>query len=296
MPRRTRYHHLEGQTEYYPFGARAQLRRRQRRRRLFWAVALVLVCLLIAAFYIRQVVFRGGTPTRPSEEHPFPEAVLVEPLGFEQTNGGISPEDEVAVQDDPNAPLLLPRYIGLHTRNKDMIGWLSIPACNIDTPVMQTPGNNEKYIYLGFDKHYSASGTPFMDVRCSVTKPTANWMIYGHNIAPGVMFTDLLKYRDEEFYRENPTFSFDTIYEEGSWQIIAAFNAVVSMEQDFQYYAFFDAEDEERWEDFLQNCKAASLYDTGVTAEYGDQLITLSTCGKSTPTHERFAIIAKRIN
>lgn len=295
MRRRTRYRHLEGQTEYYPFAARAQLRRRQRQRRLIWAISLGLVCLLLVAFYLRQVVFRGGTPTRPLEEHPFPEAVLVEPEGFDLPDG-IPPEEEVAVQDDPNAPLLLPRYIGLHARNKDMIGWLSIPACNIDTPVMQTPGNNEKYIYLGFDKHYSASGTPFMDVRCSVTKPTANWMIYGHNIASGVMFTDLLKYRDEKFYRENPTFSFDTIYKEGTWEIIAVFNAVVSMDQDFQYYAFFDAEDQNQWEDFLQNCMAISLYDTGVIANYGDQLLTLSTCGKSTPTNERFAIVAKRID
>lgn len=294
MPRKTHYRHLEGRTEYYPFGARAQLRRRQRRRRLLWGIAIGLILLLIAAFLIRQLVFRGGAPTRPSAEHPFPEAVLVEPEGFDREDD-IDPEDEVAVQDDPNAPLLLPRYIGLHARNKDMIGWLSIPACNIDTPVMQTPGNNEKYIFLGFDKHYSASGTPFMDVRCSVTKPTANWMIYGHNIAPGIMFTDLLKYRDEEFYRENPTFSFDTIYEEGTWEIIAAFDAVVSMDQNFQYYAFFDAENLSQWETFMQNCKAASLYDTGVTAFFGDQLLTLSTCGKSTPTDERFAIVAKRI-
>ena len=37
-----------------------------------------------------------------------------------------------------------------------------------------------------------------------------------------------------------------------------------------------------------------SLYDTGVTAKYGDQLLTLSTCNGSTST-ARFVVVAKRI-
>ena len=35
------------------------------------------------------------------------------------------------------------------------------------------------------------------------------------------------------------------------------------------------------------------LYDTGVEAQYGDQLLTLSTCGDT--NEDRLAVIAKRI-
>ena len=41
---------------------------------------------------------------------------------------------------------------------------------------------------------------------------------------------------------------------------------------------------------------ALSLYDTGVDPEYGQQLLTLSTCGTATIyTDERLAVLAVRV-
>ena len=37
-----------------------------------------------------------------------------------------------------------------------------------------------------------------------------------------------------------------------------------------------------------------SFYDTGVTAEYGDQLLTLSTCDYQ-ETDGRFVVVAKKV-
>ena len=53
-------------------------------------------------------------------------------------------------------------------------------------------------------------------------------------------------------------------------------------------------EDDDLKEEFLEECQKRSLYDTGITAEYGDELLTLSTCEYS---HEngRFVAVAKRI-
>lgn len=42
----------------------------------------------------------------------------------------------------------------------------------------------------------------------------------------------------------------------------------------------------------IAKCKELALYDTGVTAEYGDQLITLSTCEYSR-TNGRMVVVAK---
>lgn len=52
--------------------------------------------------------------------------------------------------------------------------------------------------------------------------------------------------------------------------------------------------DEVDFEEYLKECRKRSLYDTGITAEYGDVLLTLSTCEYS---HEngRFVVVAKRI-
>lgn len=60
----------------------------------------------------------------------------------------------------------------------------------------------------------------------------------------------------------------------------------------FKYYHFVRAEQEEDFDEFIAKCKELALYDTGVTAEYGDQLITLSTCEYSR-TNGRMVVVAK---
>ena len=46
----------------------------------------------------------------------------------------------------------------------------------------------------------------------------------------------------------------------------------------FKYYEFTDAENAAEFDAYVAKCKELSLYDTGVSAEYGDKLISLSTC------------------
>ena len=67
-----------------------------------------------------------------------------------------------------------------------MVGWLRVDGTNIDYPVLQTPGDNEYYLRRGFDRLYSTAGSLFLDERCRLgADPTANWLIYGHNMADG---------------------------------------------------------------------------------------------------------------
>ena len=46
--------------------------------------------------------------------------------------------------------------------------------------------------------------------------------------------------------------------------------------------------------EFMENVHARQLYDAGVTAEYGDQLLTLSTCEYTYP-NGRFVVVAKKV-
>ena len=46
--------------------------------------------------------------------------------------------------------------------------------------------------------------------------------------------------------------------------------------------------------DDIDRCKELSMYDTGVSAEYGDKLITLSTCEYS-QANSRLVVVAKKI-
>ena len=110
----------------------------------------------------------------------------------------------------------------------------------------------------------------------------------------GSMFSDLCKYEREDFYWEHKTVHFDTLAGFGEYEIVAAFKTVAYSQEGFKYYHFVNAEDETAFDEFIAECKALALYDTGVTAEYGDKLITLSTCEYSR-TNGRMVIVAKLV-
>lgn len=75
---------------------------------------------------------------------------------------------------------------------------------------------------------------------------------------------------------------------------MAAFKTAAYSEQGFKYYHFVSAESEAAFDEYIARCKELALYDTGVTAGYGDKLITLSTCEYS-QQNGRMVVVAKKI-
>ena len=142
-----------------------------------------------------------------------------------------------------------------------------------------------------FDKSYSSYGVPYMQENCDVGI-SDNLVLYGHHMNNGSMFSDLCKYESEDFYREHKTIRFDTLDSFGEYEVIAAFKTVAYSEEGFKYYHFVNAESAGAFDGFIAECKALALYETSVSAEYGDQLITLSTCEYSR-TNGRMVVVAK---
>lgn len=183
----------------------------------------------------------------------------------------------------------------LQKQNPDIVGWLEIEGTNINYPVLQGE-DNSYYMTHDYKKEESSSGSLFLDKDYDWSIPSSNLLIYGHNLNNGLMFQELLKYEDESFYKEHPNVRFTTEKDDSEYEIIAAFKSRVYYKSEtnvFRYYYFINAENEEEYNDFVNNAKEASLYDTGKTAEYGDQLITLSTCAYHTEDG-RFAVVARK--
>ena len=90
--------------------------------------------------------------------------------------------------------------------------------------------------------------------------------------------------------------TFNTLTDKQEYEIVAVFRTVVYTDtpEAFKLYRFIDAESANEFDDFIARCKELSFYDTGVTAEYGDKLITLSTCEYSR-NNSRLVVVAKRI-
>ena len=76
--------------------------------------------------------------------------------------------------------------------------------------------------------------------------------------------------------------------------MIAAFATPVYTGKDFAYYSFIKAENETAYGSFITDCKERSFYDTGYTADYGERLLTLSTCEYS-QKNGRMVVLAKKI-
>lgn len=182
----------------------------------------------------------------------------------------------------------------LYQQNNDFIGWLSIDGTNIDYPVMQSK-DDEYYLNHNFYKEEDRYGSLFVKEAADIKTPGTNVIIYGHNMKDGSMFGDLDCYKEQSYYEKHTLISFETLSENRTYEIMAVFPSQVSDEKgSFQYYQFYQADTKEEFLQFYENVKAYSLYDTDITAEFGDTFLTLSTCDNHTE-NGRFVVVAKRI-
>ncbi|MDO4378721.1 MAG: class B sortase [Erysipelotrichia bacterium] len=213
----------------------------------------------------------------------------------------VRPAGDQNVNDDPqltekNNAEKLESYQKLYQQNHDLVGWIYIEGTSVDFPVMQTKTVKDYYLYKNFNEEYSVSGLPYVQEECDVFQPTDNVIIHGHHRSDGTMFAPLLKYKDYDFYQQHKFIEFDTIKECHKYQIMAVFSVKVNTSNDeFAYYNFIDAADSIDFDNYVSQCMKYALYDTGINANYGDKLLTISTCD-FTISDGRFVVVAKRID
>ena len=268
---------------------KAEIKKQERRRKLMILVfsLVALGCFLYFGIYYYQN-YRVDNDmehlAQIKEQNKTPGLAFLE---GDTENDGEEGEEKV--------PEVLEDYKTLLNMNKDLIGWLKIADINIDYPVMQTNDNNY-YLDHNFDKKYDKNGCLFLDYQCDVINRNTNLIIYGHNMQSGKMFGSLNKYSNKEYYEEHPKFEFDTIYEKGAYEIVYVFRSKIYNEDVvvFKYYQFLDAQSEQEFNSNMAEMAKISLYDTGITPEYGDELLTLSTCDYQ-ENNGRFVIVARKI-
>lgn len=203
---------------------------------------------------------------------------------------------------------MLAEYETLYQKNQDMVGWLTIEDTVVDYPVMQTPGDEEYYLRRDFSRNSNQNGCLLMDTDSVVgtgrqekgyedgKSPSSNLIIHGHTMKTGAMFGTLERYKKEEYGKEHNILRFDSLYEKREYELIAVFYSQVykAEEEVFKYYKFFQADTPGEFDDWYRNIKKLSLYDTGVTAKFGDQFITLSCCAYPSED-KRFVVVGKRV-
>ena len=217
-------------------------------------------------------------------------------------------EDLPPGEGSGRTPEILPKYRELHEINPDMTGWLTIDGTVIDYPVMQTMEDECYYLNRNFYGDAYKNGCLILDTDSTAgtgtevcgykdgTAPSTNLIIHGHTMKSGEMFGNLKLYADAKYGAEHAILSFDSLYEEREYELIAVFYSQVYYESDnvFKYYKFFRADTQEEFDDWYENIKKLSLYDTGVTAQFGDEFLTLSCCSYQVEDG-RFVVVGKRV-
>lgn len=262
------------------------------------------VILIGSVFYIGYNQYKNKMEEKRIEElqqniieNPESADIVKEQLETETEVLETQEIEEYETETQIEEKTILPEYEDLYNENPDLIGWIKVEDTPIDYPVMQTFDNPTFYIHRDWEKNESTYGLPLIDARC--TSESGNIIIYSHNMKNGTMFGSLKKYNEKSFFEEHQIIKFDTIYEKAEYQIIAVLLAQVfydeePKENEFVYYDYIGLGSKEEFQEYVDQVKERSLYDTGVTAEYGDRLITLCTCNYHVKDG-RFLVVAKKI-
>ena len=253
-----------------------------------------LLCLFLLIAIISTVMIAGHFREANEQEDMYNDLAQIVHQNETSENEETHPTESTPASE--GEAIMFPEYAELYEQNNDMVGWISIPDTKINYPVMQSVDEPNFYLKHGFDKDYTDYGCPYVGEICDVNKPSDNLIIYGHHMKNGSMFSDLEKFKSKGFWEEHKTFSFDTLTEKQTYEVVAIFKTVVytGSDNEFRYYQFSDAETPEQFDEYIQKVKEKALYDTGVSAEYGDKLITLSTCEYSNK-NGRLVLVAKKV-
>lgn len=104
-------------------------------------------------------------------------------------------------QEDPEEDLPKIDFDGLRAMNGDIVAWIQIPGIGVDYPVVQGK-DNDHYLHYTFDGKANKAGSIFLDYRNRADFTDSKVILYGHNMKDGSMFSNLKKFQDAGFRKE----------------------------------------------------------------------------------------------
>lgn len=198
------------------------------------------------------------------------------------------------------------KFKNAYAMNSDLVGWLTIPNTRVDTPILQSK-NNEYYLRNNYFGIYTEFGDPFMDFRNNPKDLSRNTILYSHNlrgdpINKGLIFADVMKYRDISGYRNAPIIKFSTLYKDYTFKVFAAFvtNGDDSGDNGYTFYYIEPEMNDNQFGEFISEVKKRSIYTTDVDVLSDDKILTLSTCTYeldrgSKKVNGRFVVMARLV-
>ena len=280
-----------------------------------------LICIFAAVFVLSGIYLGGYFLETSSTEEDYDALASIYQQGISTSAPVTSkPADtESSGPVDTQPPEILAELKPIYELNNDLVGYLNFPysGLNLQYPVMQTPEDDDYYLSHDFYGNESIVGCPYVPKSCDVFAPSDNIVIYGHNLKTGGMFNKLTYYKDKSYWEKHQTFTFDTLYERHTYRIFAVFKTAAKQYTEdgkpwgFPYHRLNNFANEYEFNKFIADVKGAAFngggykgwtfYDTGITPQYGDKLVCLSTCEYTMKdpdgtTNGRWVVMAVRVD
>ncbi|MDE5564759.1 MAG: class B sortase [Oscillospiraceae bacterium] len=224
-----------------------------------------------------------------------------QPASIEVTESTETTEVVISTETVPEtteAPELTDRAKELLAENPDTVGWITIENTNVDNPIVQCTDNA---YYLDHDFHGEPfrAGTVFMDYRdvfsYDETAQSENIILYGHNMANNTMFGSLRRYRqDYSYYKRALFITLESNYTSYEYVIFGLVITEGSANASWRYWVMENLSMKPNFDAYVETVRQKSLTEIPVDVQYGDKLLTLSTC-YSDKDDSRFLVVARRL-
>ena len=155
--------------------------------------------------------------------------------------------------------------------NPDIVAWIYIEGTKINYPIVQGE-DNSYYLKHLFSGEWNGSGCIFLDFQNDASFADRHSIIYGHHMKNGTMFTDIDKYKKQEFFDEHPVALLIT--PDKNYKVVFFAGYVAAPQDDAWEIGFTEAE----FEVWLQNAADRSCFTSEIAPNISDHILTLSTC------------------
>ena len=256
-------------------------------------VVLVTAGIIMLNFY----VFRDNANTEDAKhwadlkaQNASDEVITIMMNDKDEASGSESESKEVEI---------LAEYLDYYEQNNDFVGWISLYPY-IQYPVVQYT-DNEYYLKHNFSGGYNENGTIFADYQGKITADSmpGNTLLYGHNLITNNYFQPLSNYRKKgiDFLKNNYLLQFDTLYNRNRYFIFSVFLTNTKEEHgevfDYWNHVYFSSKSD--FDNYIAEVLDRSYFYTGVDLEYGDEILTLSTCDFSMFSDMRLVVMARKV-
>lgn len=163
----------------------------------------------------------------------------------------------------------------LFSINPNIVGWIQIEGTNINYPIVQGK-DNTYYLKHNIYNKYASAGAIYMDATADKNFESLNTFIYGHYTPSGVMFGELGKYMNQDFYDTHKNIY---LYTPNKNFIIEVFSVHVDNASSPSYQMNFTTN--EAYRDYIQLMNDKSVIKSDVSVNYEtDKIVTLYSCSR----------------